>query len=89
MRSDWGQAEKRFNDSTEDGPGGGLTPEGGGGKALKDRFGMGRLSMIMKDLEPLREQLPQMSMPSLPTGFPSRPSRHSGNGGAGGAGTGA
>lgn len=33
-------------------------------KGLKDRFGMGRLSMIMKDLEPLRDQLP-MSMPSM------------------------
>ncbi len=62
QRSDWGQAEKGFNDSTgvEDGP---------EGKGLRDRFGMGRLSMIMKDLEPLRDQLPPMSMPSLPAGM--------------------
>ena len=62
MRSDWGQAEKGFNDSNgvEDGA------EGKGG--LKDRFGMGRLSMIMKDLE-LKDHIPPMpSMPSLPAG---------------------
>ncbi|OCH92156.1 exocyst complex component Sec10 [Obba rivulosa] len=58
QRSDWGQAEKGFNDSTDDGA---LSE----GKGLKDRFGMGRLSMIMKDLEPLRD----MNIPSLPTGF--------------------
>ncbi|CAL1701173.1 unnamed protein product [Somion occarium] len=63
QRSDWGQAEKGFNNSTEDG-----TTEGPGGRGLKDRFGMGRLSMIMKDLEPLRDQLPS-SLPSLPGSF--------------------
>ena len=36
---------------------------GGGKGGARDRFGMGRLSMIMKDLEPLREQI---SMPSMP-----------------------
>lgn len=63
QRSDWGQAEKGFNDSVgaEDG-----TSES---KALKDRFGMGRLSMIMKDLEPLNH----MSMPSMPVSIPSMP----------------
>ncbi|CDO68146.1 hypothetical protein BN946_scf185003.g18 [Trametes cinnabarina] len=58
QRSDWGQAEKGFNDAA-DGSG---TPEADG-KGVRDRFGMGRLSMIMKDLEPLREQI---SMPSMP-----------------------
>ena len=58
QRSDWGQAEKGFNDPA-DGP--------VDGKAMRDRFGMGRLSMIMKDLEPLREQI---SMPSMPTSMP-------------------
>ena len=61
QRSDWGQAEKGFNDST------GLD-DGADGK-VKDRFGMGRLSMIMKDLEPLRAHIPPMNMPSLPAGM--------------------
>ncbi|KAH9844089.1 exocyst complex component Sec10 [Rhodofomes roseus] len=60
QRSDWGQAEKGFNDSSEDG-------EGSGGKGLKDRLGMGRLSMIMKDLEPLRDMsIRDMNMPAMP-----------------------
>lgn len=60
QRSDWGQAEKGFNDSSEDG----MTE----GKGLKDRLGMGRLSMIMKDLEPLRDMsLRDMSLPALPS----------------------
>ncbi|EJF62829.1 exocyst complex component Sec10 [Dichomitus squalens] len=54
QRADWGQAEKGFNDPT-DGP--------ADGKVMRDRFGMGRLSMIMKDLEPLREQIAIPSMP--------------------------
>ncbi|KAI0368044.1 exocyst complex protein [Pilatotrama ljubarskyi] len=58
QRSDWGQAEKGFNDAAD---GGGV--QGPDGKGMRDRFGMGRLSMIMKDLEPLREQI---SMPSMP-----------------------
>jgi len=58
QRSDWGQAEKGFNDSF------GVEDGASENKGLKDRFGMGRLSMIMKDLEPLRDQLP-MSMPSM------------------------
>ncbi|OBZ77088.1 Exocyst complex component SEC10 [Grifola frondosa] len=59
QRSDWGQAEKGFNDSSEDGA-------AADGKGLRDRFGMGRLSMIMKDLEPLREQITMPSMPTMP-----------------------
>ena len=81
QRSDWGQAEKGFNDAVgvEEGTDGSKS-------ALKDRFGMGRLSMIMKDLE-LRDHMPPMSMPSLPAGMsmptlsiPSRAfSSHSGS----------
>ncbi|KAI0082415.1 exocyst complex protein [Panus rudis PR-1116 ss-1] len=80
QRSDWGQAEKGFNDSTGD-DGAGAVSDGKGG--LKDRFGMGRLSMIMKDLEPLREHMPGVSMPSLPGGFSSLsiPTRAFGSGG--------
>lgn len=45
QRSDWGQFEKGFNDGMgEDG----LAVDH---KGLKERFGMGRLSMMMKDLE--------------------------------------
>lgn len=62
QRSDWGQAEKGFNDASN------AAEDGAEGKGLKDRFGMGRLSMIMKDLE-LRDHMPPMSMPSLPTGM--------------------
>lgn len=81
QRSDWGQAEKGFNDPSVEGP--------ADAKTTRDRFGMGRLSMIMKDLEPLREQIaiPSMPMPSgisqLTGNFASsfasaRPSRVSG-----------
>ncbi|KAH8094809.1 exocyst complex component Sec10 [Cristinia sonorae] len=71
QRSDWGQAEKGFNDSTgEDGA--------SEVKGLRDRFGMGRLSMIMKDLEPLnlRDHMP-VAMPTLSERFSglSMPSR--------------
>ncbi|KAI0663197.1 exocyst complex protein [Cubamyces menziesii] len=59
QRSDWGQAEKGFNDAGD----GGAGAQEADGKGMRDRFGMGRLSMIMKDLEPLREQI---SMPSMP-----------------------
>ena len=70
QRSDWGQAEKGFNDGAEDmlSPGGGGAAGGEGKGGLRDRFGMGRLSTIMKDLE-LRDHVPSlptgMSMPSL------------------------
>ncbi|KAI0637961.1 exocyst complex protein [Trametes polyzona] len=65
QRVDWGQAEKGFNDASDvgGGGGGGAGAQGPEGKGVRDRFGMGRLSMIMKDLEPLREQI---SMPSMP-----------------------
>ncbi len=66
QRSDWGQAEKGFNDPSVEGP---LDA-----KSTRDRFGMGRLSTIMKDLEPLREQI---AMPSMP--MPSGSSQLTGN----------
>ncbi|KAI0700755.1 exocyst complex component Sec10 [Cytidiella melzeri] len=61
QRSDWGQAEKGFNDSL------GMEDGTGDGKGMRDRFGMGRLSMIMKDLEPLRDHIP--TMPTIPAGM--------------------
>jgi hypothetical protein len=67
QRSDWGHVEKGFSDETEDdtGPGGRT-----GTKGLRDRFGMGRLSMMMKDLEGLRiGDSVQMGMQALPSGF--------------------
>ncbi|THH14390.1 hypothetical protein EW146_g5934 [Bondarzewia mesenterica] len=67
QRSDWGQAEKGFNDTL------GAEDVGAGAetKGLRDRFGMGRLSMMMKDLEGLRigEGIQGMNMPALPSGF--------------------
>ncbi|KAI9466964.1 exocyst complex component Sec10 [Lactarius psammicola] len=64
QRSDWGHVEKGFTDESEDV--GGRT----GQKALRDRFGMGRLSMMMKDLEGLRlGDSVQMGMSALPSGF--------------------
>lgn len=62
QRSDWGQAEKGFNDALG-------MEDTGDSKALKDRFGMGRLSMIMKDLEPLRDHMPIPSLPTIPAGM--------------------
>ncbi|KAH9927166.1 exocyst complex component Sec10 [Epithele typhae] len=81
QRSDWGQAEKGFNDDLGGDAGAGGDSRGG----MRDRFGMGRLSMIMKDLEPLREQISMPSMPPMPalsSGFASsfanaRPARFS------------
>ncbi|KAH8999163.1 exocyst complex component Sec10 [Lactarius akahatsu] len=64
QRSDWGHVEKGFTDESEDV--GGRT----GPKGLRDRFGMGRLSMMMKDLEGLRlGDSVQMGMSALPSGF--------------------
>ncbi|KAH9045459.1 exocyst complex component Sec10 [Lactarius pseudohatsudake] len=64
QRSDWGHVEKGFRDESEDV--GGRT----GPKGLRDRFGMGRLSMMMKDLEGLRlGDSVQMGMSALPSGF--------------------
>ncbi|KAN0131360.1 Exocyst complex component Sec10-like protein [Lactarius tabidus] len=64
QRIDWGHVEKGFTDETED------VGERTGPKALRDRFGMGRLSMMMKDLEGLRlGDSVQMGMSALPSGF--------------------
>ena len=78
QRSDWGQAEKGFNDSTGEDSASEV-------KGMRDRFGMGRLSMIMKDLEPLNLTNHMMAMPSLPERFSglSMPSRAFGGGGSG------
>jgi hypothetical protein len=65
QRSDWGYVEKGFSDDTEDDSSGRT-----GTKGLRDRFGMGRLSMMMKDLEGLRiGDSVQMGMQALPSGF--------------------
>ncbi|KAI0004964.1 exocyst complex component Sec10 [Russula compacta] len=65
QRSDWGHVEKGFSDDTEDVAGGRT-----GTKGLRDRFGMGRLSMMMKDLEGLRiGDSVHMGMQALPSGF--------------------
>jgi len=65
QRSDWGHVEKGFSEDTEDAAGGRT-----GTKGLRDRFGMGRLSMMMKDLEGLRiGDSVQMGMQALPSGF--------------------
>ena len=65
QRSDWGHVEKRFSDDSEEVAGGKTNTKG-----LRDRFGMGRLSMMMKDLEGLRfGDGVQMRMQALPTGF--------------------
>ncbi|KDQ64331.1 hypothetical protein JAAARDRAFT_223032 [Jaapia argillacea MUCL 33604] len=68
QRSDWGQAEKGFNDGSvvEDGLG-----VGAEGKGLRDRLGMGRLSLMMKDLEGLKlGEGMSMGLPSIPGNFP-------------------
>ncbi|KII94933.1 hypothetical protein PLICRDRAFT_128288 [Plicaturopsis crispa FD-325 SS-3] len=62
QRSDWGQFEKGFNDG-EEGEGDPAETEGRG---LKERFGMGRLSMMMKDLEGLKLG---EGIPAMPSGF--------------------
>lgn len=58
QRSDWGRFEKGFND-------GAGTEEDG--KGLKERFGMGRLSVMMKDLEGMRLGEGMPTMPALPS----------------------
>jgi len=71
QRSDWGQFEKGFNDGAEVG-----AEDGGGteGKGLRERFGVGRLSVMMKELEGLKLAegltigLP--TLPSMPAGLP-------------------
>ncbi|KAI0307212.1 exocyst complex component Sec10 [Multifurca ochricompacta] len=61
QRSDWGHVEKGFSDEAEEVGG------RGGTKGLRDRFGMSRLSMMMKDLEGLR--IGDSVHMGLPTGF--------------------
>jgi hypothetical protein len=62
QRSDWSQIEKGFNEAI------GLPDEASAneGKGLRDRLGVGRLTLMMKELEGLREGI---SVPALPTGF--------------------
>ena len=76
QRADWGSFEKGF-----DGAGASADGESGPGKdknGLRDRFGMGRLSVMMKDIEGLRElrlgDMPSVDMPKMPnlsSGFAS------------------
>jgi hypothetical protein len=65
QRSDWGQFEKGFNDGTELG----TTEEVSGtdGKGFRERFGVGRLSVLMKELEGLNLTESLMGMPTLPS----------------------
>lgn len=67
QRSDWGQFEKGFNDGTDAG-----TDYGGVGGALRERFGVGRLSFMMKELEGLKlgEGI-SMGLPAIPGNFAS------------------
>ena len=83
QRADWGQAEKGLNDALG-------MEDPGDSKGLKDRFGMGRLSMIMKDLEPLNLRdhvsIPSLpAMPAMPAGMsmPSLTARAFASGGGG------
>jgi exocyst complex component 5 len=75
QRSDWGYVEKGFTDGLNMGEGGGTDNKG-----LRERLGMGRLSVMMKELEGLGENI---SMPALPSGLagnfsiPGRGSGHS------------
>ena len=65
QRSDWGQFEKGFNDGSEMG-----TAEDGAstdGKSFRERFGVGRLSVLMKELEGLNLTESLMGMPTLPS----------------------
>lgn len=63
QRSDWGQFEKGFNDTEGDTEDGGATSQVRG---LRERFGVGRLSVMMKDLEGLRLS---EGIPAMPSGF--------------------
>jgi hypothetical protein len=65
QRSDWGQFEKGFGDVA------GTEEEGlVDGKGPKDRFGMGRLSTMMKDLEGMKLG-EGVSLPAIPSGLAS------------------
>ncbi|KAA1466748.1 exocyst complex component Sec10 [Dentipellis sp. KUC8613] len=62
QRSDWGQFEKGFVDGDDE-----VQAES---KGFRDRFGMGRLSMMMKDLEGIRlGESMHVGMPTLPGGL--------------------
>lgn len=63
QRSDWGQFEKGFNDAPGDIEETGVSSQMRG---LRERFGVGRLSVMMKDLEGLRLS---EGMPAMPSGF--------------------
>lgn len=60
QRSDWGSFEKGFDDGVGAEEDGSLGAE----KGLKQRLGIGRLSMMMKDLEGMRRG---EGMPALPS----------------------
>lgn len=69
QRSDWGQFEKGFNDGFD------IEVEDSANEIegrRRDRFGMGRLSLMMKELESLKlgEGI-AMGMPTIPGGFSS------------------
>jgi exocyst complex component 5 len=61
QRSDWGYVEKGFNDGFDMGDAAGTDNKG-----LRERLGMGRLSVMMRELEGLGENIP---MPALPSGL--------------------
>jgi hypothetical protein len=62
QRSDWSYIEKGLNAGLE------MTDDGVEGRGLTERLGMGRLSMMMKEMEGLKltENIP---MPALPSGL--------------------
>lgn len=61
QRSDWAQIDKGFNDTADDGA-------ANESRSFRDRLGMGRLSVMMKELEGLKlgESIP---VPALPASF--------------------
>ena len=65
QRSDWGQLEKGF-----DGAPNGTDTNKEEAKGIRDRFGMGRLSMMMKDLEGVKlGESMNVGMPMLSASF--------------------
>lgn len=66
QRSDWGQFEKGFGDVTNGTEEESLVD----GKGQKDRFGMGRLSTMMKDLEGMKLG-EGVSLPAIHSGLTS------------------
>jgi len=73
LRSDWGTFEKGFDSTT-------ATPLGDSASSpgIKDRFG--RLSVMMKELEGLKVEVPALpAMPSMPAGFAGSFSRLGGS----------